>query len=88
MGLPITLEKLLIFILLQCVQLVKVLVLKSVFVRPVLCGDQSLLDQRFGILGLFGNNAMLTEDIVPIQCGQHTAFGLYLAGGGGMGMRK
>jgi hypothetical protein len=60
------LEKLFIFFILQCVQLVKVLVLQSVLVRPVLCGDQSLLDQRFRVFGLFGNNAMLAEDIVPI----------------------
>lgn len=66
-SLPVAFKKLFILFLFQGVQLVNVLVLQSVFVSPVLRGNQSLLNKGFGIFGLFGNNAMLAEDIIPIQ---------------------
>jgi len=66
MSSPIACKEFFIFLLLQGVQLVEVLVLEAVLVRPVLCSDQSLLNKRFWVLGLLWNNTMLTKDIVPI----------------------
>jgi hypothetical protein len=65
MSSPIACKELFIFFILQCVQLVEVLVLEPVLVRPVLSSDQSLLNKRFWIFGFLWNDTMLTEDIVP-----------------------
>jgi hypothetical protein len=66
MGSPIACKEIFIFLFLQCVQLVEVLILESVLVRPVLCSDQGLLNKRFWVFRLLWNNTMLAEDIVPI----------------------
>lgn len=69
---PVLLEECVVLLILQCVQFIQVLVLKSVLMRLVLGFDQSLLDERFGVLWLFRDDAMLAKNVVPVsfQCNQ------------------
>lgn len=62
---PIPCEEVFIFFVFQCVQLVKVFVLESILMRPVLCSDQGLLNKRFWVFGFLWDDTMLAEDIVP-----------------------
>lgn len=66
MDSPILLKETLVFFVLQCVQLVNILVFEAVLVCFTLSLDQSFLNQWLGIFGFFWNNPMLAENIVPI----------------------
>lgn len=58
-------QEALILLILESIQLINVLVLKSVLVSPVLRRDQGFLDQWLGVLWLLGDDSMLTKDIIP-----------------------
>jgi len=62
---PILLEETLVFLILECVQFINVLVLKSIPICLVLCLDQGFLDQWLGVLWFLGDNSMLTKNIIP-----------------------
>lgn len=66
---PILLKEILVFFILQCIQLIDVLVFESVLVRFALCLDQGFLDQWLGVFGLLGNDPMLTENVIPSNDG-------------------
>lgn len=65
---PVFLKEFFVLLFLQCVQLVNILVLESVLMRSVLCCNQGLLNQRLGVFWLLWNDAMLSENIIPVLC--------------------
>lgn len=62
-------NEVLVLFILERIQFIKVLVLQSVLVCPVLGRNQGLLNQRFRVFWFLGNNSMLTKDIVPKSTG-------------------
>lgn len=62
---PVLFEELFVFFIFEIVQLIEVFVFEPVLMCFSFGLHEGLLDQWFRVLGLFGDNAMLAENVIP-----------------------